>query len=126
MAGESPLWQKLGGADSPGSIISVNTDNATVIKNSPGVLSGLIITNTATTIRRVKLYDKSTTPTAADTPKLRLEIPPADSAGKAGGLAWALRARFVNGIGIRIVTEQADAGTTAPAAGDVVVNYTFK
>lgn len=97
----------------------------TVIVATPGNLSMLVITNSATAIRRVKLYDKATAPLSTDTPKQVYEIPAAAASSVAtvivpipdGGLTFAV------GISFRIVTGQADNDNNAATAGDVVLSY---
>ena len=92
-----------------------------VVKSIAGVVAGILITNTNVAMRFVKIYDKATAPTAADTPVLSIGVPglttlpvPID-----GGL------RFSNGIGARGVTEVADNGTTSNAAGEVITEISY-
>lgn len=101
--------------------------DATVVCSVAANLRSISITNSATAIRRVKIYDKATAPASTDTPKQVYEIPAAAASSIAGsnihipvtGLA------FTAGIGLRIVTGQADNDNNAATAGDVVVNLSY-
>lgn len=107
----------------PKKLIAANTDNATIVKASYGRLTGLTIHNTAAAVRYVKIYDKATAPASTDTPVMVIGMP-ANAA-----LVVALPGdgvEFQAGIGLRIVTGQADNDNTAPIAGDVVVNYQYR
>jgi hypothetical protein len=69
----------------------------------------------------VKLYDKLAAPAATDTPVVVFYLPVTT-----GQFTFPLPndgLLFKNGLGIRIVTEQADNGTTGVTAAAVVVNY---
>lgn len=94
-----------------------------VVKASPGVVSGYYLSNSGAAAVYVKLYNKATAPTEADTPVLTLmlpaggaaNLPPTDSA--IGG--------FTAGIGVRATTAVADNSTAAPGANEVVVNLFY-
>lgn len=112
----------------PAKFIGLNNTTAVAMLGegaTPGNLSLLVLTNSATAARRVKLYDKATAPTHDDTPKQVYELPAAAASSVAGmvvpipyeGMA------FASGMWFRICTGQADNDNTAAAAGDVVVNW---
>lgn len=92
-----------------------------VVKSIAGVAAGVLITNTNTVMRFIKLYDKATAPTAADTPVMSIGVPGNTTLPVpiSGGL------QFLNGIGARGVTEAADAGTTSNAAGEVITEISY-
>lgn len=113
----------------PGSFISAGTDaNPTVLCAAPCRLTMLVPTNSVETKRYIKFYDKATAPLVGDTPKLRVEIPPAINTGEAGAIPYPIPIgglMFSVGLAFRICTGQADSDDTAAAAGDVVFNYAF-
>ena len=93
-----------------------------VVKSIAGVVAGALITNTNVATRFIKLYDKATAPTAADTPGLSIAVPGLTTLPVSidSGLA------FVNGIGARGVQEVADNGTTSNTAGEVVTQFFYQ
>ncbi len=62
----------------------------------------------------LKLYDKATAPTSADTPEVSLYLPATT------GFAFDLDYAFDLGLGYRMTTDVADAGTTVLVAADVL------
>ena len=109
----------------PFRLLSANSTNGTNIKSSSGNLYGWSITNTNASIRYVKVYDKSTTPSVGtDTPILTIMIPGnANGTGNnifiSGGMA------FTNGLGIGITTGAPDNDTGAVGANEVIVNMFY-
>jgi hypothetical protein len=97
-----------------------------VIKNGPGEVGGWHLVNNAVGARYVKLYDKATAPTAADTPKLTLAVAQFAAGGLPTQLLGPCGIDFVNGISIRTVQGLADGDNTAPAAQDVQVHIFYK
>lgn len=93
-----------------------------IAKATPGVLHGYYLANNAATARFVKLYNKATAPTGADTPLATLELPASSAANVWFGPGIA----FSAGISVRGTQLVADADATAPAANDLVVNLFFK
>lgn len=105
------------------STIAVNTDNAALIRAGSGWVDSIDFYNPSAAIRYVKLYDKAAAPTASDTPFLRIGIP----AGGRDQLSYPSRElNYGAGLGVRIVTGQADNDNTAPTAGDVVINIVYR
>lgn len=92
-----------------------------IAKASPGRLYGWHLANNNAAAVYVRIYDKATAPTAADTPVMTIEVPlkSAVSLSIPPGIA------FVNGISARATTAVADNDTTAPSANDVVINLIF-
>jgi hypothetical protein len=102
---------------------SANQDSQSV-KGSAGQLYGYDLFNANAALRYVKIYDKATAPTSADTPKLVIMVP-GSTAGAGAVKDFANGVVFAAGIGIRITTGQADNDTAAATAGDVVVNLQY-
>lgn len=92
------------------------------VKAAPGQVGGWYLSNNAGSVRYVKLYDKATAPTSADTPKLTVLVP----ANGAANLLAVCGIDFAAGIGVRVTTGVADNDTGAPSANDVVVNLFYK
>jgi hypothetical protein len=93
-----------------------------VVKAGPGQVYGWQLFNTAAAARYVKLYDKATAPTAADTPRKRVMLP----AGGGAVIPNPVGAVYASGVAFRITTGAADADTGAAAANDVLVNCDYK
>lgn len=101
---------------------SSNQDSQ-VVKASAGQIYGISLYNTtASSARYVKFYDKSTSPTSADTP-IAVHYVPAGG-GVAKGFPVGLA--FSSGISFRITGGIADNDATAVTANDVIVNLTYK
>lgn len=93
-----------------------------VVKASAGQMYGYYIANVGSATRYIKLYNKATAPSEADTPVLTFPLP----AGAAANVSHPNGVEFATGIGIRATTGVADNDTGAPTANDVVANVYFK
>lgn len=94
-----------------------------VIKAAPGVIVGWFLSNSGAAAAYVKLYDKATAPTEADTPALTIYLP-AGAAANVGPGDGAI-GPFAAGISARATTGAADNNTGAPAANEVIVNIFY-
>ncbi len=92
------------------------------VKGQPGQVGGWFLANLATATRYVKLYDKATTPSNADTPLLTIALP----AGAAANVVANAGIDFLNGIGICVTVGVADNDNTAPTTNDVIVNLLYR
>lgn len=93
-----------------------------VAKASAGQFGGGVICNRSASERFLKIYNKATAPTQADTPIFTISLPP----GPATGLpSWMTGVAFSAGISVRATTGLADNDTGAPTANDVVVNLLY-
>jgi hypothetical protein len=92
------------GGSTPFHAISAATDNATVVKASAGCVYGVNVSNSNGAARYLKLYDKATAPTAADTPKMTIFLPLTSSINK----IFPVGLQFSVGIAFRCVTGIAD------------------
>lgn len=108
----------------PGGYISAAGANqdSTLVKNSAATVLALAAQNNhATLVRYLKLYNKGSAPTSADTPVARYALAPAG-----GGIArQQLMESFPLGLAFRITTGAADNDTGAASAGDVFVNVDY-
>lgn len=92
-----------------------------VVKASAGQVYGWVLCNNAGASRFVKLYNKATAPTEADTPVMTIELP----ALSTGQYAIPVGIAFAAGISVRATTGVADNDVGAPTANDVVVNLLY-
>lgn len=90
-----------------------------IIKAAKGQIFDLHICNQAASVRFVKLYDKATAPTSADTPLRTYSIPASTTVSLAVTTAGIA---FQSGISLRGTVLLADSDNTAPTANDIVVN----
>lgn len=92
-----------------------------IVKNGAGQIYGYYIYNNAATVRFVKVYNKATAPTQADTPIFTWAIPANAGANRSipAGVAFAA------GISLRGTTGVADNDTGAPTANDLIVNVEY-
>lgn len=89
-----------------------------VIKASAGNIFRFNIVNRDASSIVVKLYNKATAATSADTPVYTIVVPGGDKSGSAD--EFYLRNTFTTGMSVRCVTESADAGTTSPGTSPIV------
>lgn len=103
-------------------LISAATTNANNVKASAGQVYGWAITNNSNGWRYVKLHNTSGTPTAGSGVIYTIGLPP----GGGSNISLEMGLAFATGIGITIVTDITDAGTTAVGASEVNVNLFYK
>lgn len=99
----------------------------TSVTTTASVLRSISMTNTATAVRRVKIYNKASAPSSSDTPVQVYELPAAAASSVSGSNPHipVTGLSLPAGLGIRIVTGQADNDNTAASAGDVVVSLSY-
>jgi hypothetical protein len=93
-----------------------------VIKNSPGQIYSIHAVNINAAARYLKVYDKATAPTQADTPALTIHLPATGSRE----ILFPIGVEFSAGISIRVTTGVADNDTGAPTVNETIVNMTYK
>lgn len=90
--------------------------------NSTGAfLTGGIISNLNVAARFLKIYDKATAATQADTPVMTIAIPASGTV-----VLEECCIPFVSGISVRATTGAANADVGAPAANEFIVNLLFR
>lgn len=104
-------------------VAAAATNNATLVKGSPGNLFGWYLQNNTASIKVVKFYDSATLPVPGTTAVKFTVIIPANGAVPVTVDAGV---PFVNGIGYAIVTTVPDGTNTATAADDVHGFVLFK
>jgi hypothetical protein len=87
-----------------------------------GELFGWACFNTGAATAFVKLYDKLTAPTEADTPIATIGVPP----GSGNNFFMTDGTPFSAGLSARATTAAAKADTGAPGATDVTINVFYK
>lgn len=100
--------------------IDVGTTGA-VVKDSAGMLIGGIVSNANAAARFLKLYNKATAPTQADTPAMTVRLP----ASSTIPLSVPNGVEFSAGISIRASTGVADNDTGAPSSNETIVNLFY-
>lgn len=98
------------------SITGSNTGE--VIKASTGNYYKIRVVNRALTIIIIKIYDKATAATSADTPFITFTCAAGD--GSSFGDEYIIPSNFANGLGFRCVTGTADNDTTSPTTSPIV------
>jgi hypothetical protein len=92
-----------------------------IVKNAPGKLLSIHAHNVNAATRYLKIYNKATAPTEADTPKLTIALPTGNSTFFLGDIG----VDFPAGISIRSTTGLADNDTGAPTASQTIINLTY-
>jgi len=90
------------------------SENATLVQAGPTLMTSLSGVNGAA-ISYLKLYDKGTAPTSADTPRRTIQI----AANATFSLDCGGGMMFGRGLGYRITAAAADADATAVAAAAI-------
>lgn len=111
----TPLTGGLASNNTARLLSAAATDNATSVTGAACTLKGIQLYNARASAAFLKLYDKTTAPTSADTPKktIRLEAASSTFIDMPNGYAFAL------GLGYRITGAAADNDATALAVGDI-------
>lgn len=104
------------GAASIRHVVSAATTNALNIKATAGRVIGWSLANTSAVWQYVKLHNSATTPTAGAGVVITIAIPPSSVVHA----SYPVGIGFSAGIGHTIVTDAADAGTTATTLGAVI------
>jgi len=110
------------GGDSTFHLVSAATTNATNIKASAGKVTGWNIYNSSTSARKVAFHNLNTTPTAGASIHSTVIVP-----GLAGtNVSFPDGIDFSTGIAITTVQDLTDAGATAVALNDLIINIYYK
>jgi hypothetical protein len=105
-------------------IVAAASNNAALVKGSPGQVFGWYIYNSNASARKVVLYNAITNPPVPGTtaPKITLVIP----ASSGANVEFTNGIEFDTGIGIATVTGLADSDNTGVAANDLIINVLYK
>lgn len=111
------------GGSVPSHAISAASTNATSVKTSAGQVYGITISNTNTSARYFKVYDKASVPTVGtDVPKTTIQVP----ANATVARAYPAGLQFSNGIAYAATGGMADTDTTVISAGDLSMDLDYK
>jgi hypothetical protein len=110
------------GGDSTYHLVSAATTNATNIKASAGKVTGWYIYNSNASARKVAFHNTAGTPTAGASIHSAIVIPGLAAAN----VSFPDGIDFSTGIAITTVTDLTDAGTTAVALNDLIINIYYK
>jgi hypothetical protein len=102
-------------------LVSGASTNATNVKASAGQVFGWYIYNSNAAARKVVFHNNAGTPTAGAGVIFAIVIPPTSAANVFTDNGMA----FGTGIAITTVTDLTDAGTTAVAANDLIINIFY-
>lgn len=92
-----------------------------VAKATPGKLISILAHNVNASTRFLKIYNKATAPTEADTPQMTIPLPTGNTSLHLGDSG----VDFTAGISFRVSTGLADNDTGAPTASQSIINLTF-
>lgn len=117
------LFTKSPHRPTPYDLISTNSTNATSVSATANtVLYGYYISNTNSSFRYVKFYNKASAPTVGtDTPVLVLAIPGSGAAN----VSFPAGINFTTGLAFATTTGAADSDTGAVAANEIIVNLVY-
>lgn len=117
----------LGGATPYTYIATAAADqDAQVVKASPGTLYSVIVTSVNAAVRYLKIYDKASAPSSADTPVMILMIPGSTTGGGVTVPIPACGLAFAAGIAIRLTTGVANNNASAVTTQEHVVSMIYK
>jgi hypothetical protein len=135
-AAQSGTWSNVGvnvqavasGGWSSKWFIAANSDNATNLKNSAGIVHAVQIYGIGSTPAWLKFYDTSSSPTCNSSTIVKQLLIPANStaANGAGNNAQVIDKQFTTGISYCVVTGIAASDDTAVAAATYVVNIDYQ
>lgn len=117
------------GGATPFHLVAANSQNASVVKASAGIVYAYQTSNNSATPAYLKFYDTASSPTCSSTTVKKTVIIPANSSSLGGGnnAAIAVGVGFSSGIAICVTGGLADNDTSSVAAANtVVVNIDYK
>lgn len=108
-------------------IVAANSDNATSLKGSAGIVHAVQVFGINAAPAYLKFYDKASSPTcASDTIVKQIMIPAAPTAANGAGAVILLDAQFSTGIAYCVVTGIGPTDDTSVTASNFVVNIDYK
>jgi hypothetical protein len=122
-AGSGTMLVKRSHQPTPYKLNSAASTNATSVSATANtLLYGYYISNTNSSVRYVKFYNKASAPTVGtDTPVLVLAIPGSGAAN----VSFPAGVNFTTGLAFATTTGAADNDTGAVAANEVIVNLVY-
>lgn len=115
------------GGYTPGKLVSAATTNATSVQGSATTVGWITASNVNAAARYLKIYNKATAPTVGTDTPVQTFIIPGNTAGAGTNIPLPPQGMALGtGFAFALTTEATDAGTTAVAANEIVVNYGYK
>lgn len=116
------------GGWTPNHLVAANSNNATNLKASAGIVHAVQGYGVGSAPAYIKLYDKASAPTCgSDTPVKVIMIPAAATAANgAGAVSNVIDVQFSTGIGFCIVTGITNADNTSVAASTFLAEIDWK
>ena len=108
----------------PYSQLNVNATGAVPVARQ-AFLGGLLLSNSHSAVVYVKVYNKATAATNADTPILRVMVPVGGTVSP-GSLIPDGGLQFRSGVSIRATTGVADNDNTSPPSNTVIANLFYR
>lgn len=111
----------------PGVFVLANSNNATVVKASPGNLYNIQVFNLTGTLFYLKFYNKTTSPAPATDSALLVKVivVPANSSGAGVAIDFSTPIFFSTGIALAVVANVSNTDNTSVPSNAGVVNYGY-
>lgn len=111
----------------PGVFVLANSNNATLVKSTPGNLYNIQVFNLTGTLFYLKFYNKASSPApATDNALLVKVIPvPANSSGAGVAIDFSTPIFFSTGIALAVVANVSNTDNTSVPSNAGVVNYGY-
>jgi hypothetical protein len=106
-------------------LVAANSTNAVNVKASAGHVTAVQCSNINAAVRYLKFHNTAGTPTAGSGVVWTVPIPGSTAGGIVNLNFGDNPLYFSTGIGITVVTDVADAGTTAVAASEIHINIAY-
>jgi hypothetical protein len=107
-------------------LVAAATTNAVSVKASAGWVNHIQCSNINASVRYLKFHNTAGVPTPGSGVVYTVPIPGAGAAGGIANLNFGQNPLyFSTGIGISVVTDVADAGSTAVAASEIHINIGY-
>ena len=106
-------------------LVAANSTNAASVKASAGHVTAVQCSNINAAVRYLKFHNTAGTPTAGSGVVWTVPIPGSTAGGIANLNFGDNPLYFSTGIGITVVTDVADSGTTAVAASEIHINIAY-
>lgn len=120
------VYAHTAGGYTPYKLVSAATTNATVVKASAGTVGYISVSSVNAAARYLKMYNKATAPTVGTDVPVHTFIIPGNTAGAGSNIPLPPQGTaFSAGISFALTTEATDAGTTAVAVNEIVVNLGY-
>ena len=115
------------GGYTPGKLVSAATTNATSVVAAACTVGWITASNVNAAARYLKVYNKASAPTVGTDVPVQTYIIPGNTAGAGTNIMLPAQGMALGtGFAFALTTEATDAGTTAVAANEIVINYGTK